>query len=146
MSNRCYLCITCRASDFEEHFKPNGFKLDEEVSDDVVIVVKQEALYNETLPRSIPYYGYHGEGDDGGAPMEIACDGNGAPVFVAAGEEGGFVVEFNDDGEPDPRDMRDIRDFLKLRKRAKAMLERTPLQVAVEKAIKRPLDTTATPS
>jgi hypothetical protein len=102
-------------------------------------MVDYEANYAhaEDLPKDIVYFGAH-EGGDGYRPESFACDGK-TYLEQATDGGGGFIVMFDDKGDPNPASLAEVKTFIthctnvrvllakrRLGKRANARLAQAP--------------------
>ena len=136
MGDRCFMEVWClreNAPLFEElgfTEQPDAYWLrtDAQQTPDsaFVYMVDEEANYAHAsnLPENVPYVAVFGSGSSYG-PGEIVCDGE-RSVEVATGHEGGYVLNFDEAGTPDPRDIEHIRDFLELKRRVERELLKFP--------------------
>ena len=113
MGDRCYMELTCRKED-SSRFEELGFIAQVESYEfpNCVEMVDYEAKYAhaEDLPKDIVYFGSH-EGGDGYRPESFACDGQ-TYLEQATDGGGGFVVMFDDKGDPNPTSLAEVKTFI----------------------------------
>ena len=131
MGDRCYMQLTCRTKD-REVFEELGFHVETEWGDmdfpNCVEMVDYEAnfAHTEDLPKDLVYFGTHGAGEGYGAEF-FACD---AQTYLeqASNDDGdGFIVSFDDDGNPDPSNLEEVKTFITLWNNVRVMLAKRRL-------------------
>ena len=122
--------LTCRRQD-QGRFEALGFTAqgcDNPASDSAtILMVDEEANYAHSgdMHTDIPYHGVHGVGYDYGA-CAYACDGK-TYAEVGRGHAGGFVVDWDETTRrPLPRSLRDVRRYLIVRDKVRAMFKARP--------------------
>lgn len=130
MSDR-FMSLHCREADFKQYFEPLGFRIDghSDMGPHAVEIINEESLYSE-MPTAVPYTG-RGYGSWGS--WDFACDGE-TIVWVETGKDGGYAIRF-DQGEPNHDDVKEVQRYFATDERAKKLLARTELQIAVEHAL-----------
>ena len=116
MGDRCYMELTCRKKD-QALFEKIGFIAQGE-SDEFphcVEMVDYEANYGHSgdLPIDVVYFGTHAAGDGYGA-QSFACDGHTYLEQPTDYDSGGFVVMFDDEGNPHPNSLAEVKTFITL--------------------------------
>ena len=125
MGDRCYMQLTCRRKD-QAIFEALGFGRESDFDDpafpDCVAMIDLEANYahGTDLPTNVLYMGTHDAGYEYG-PASYACDGD---TFLEQGTDGdgGFVVVFDAEGDPDPNSLAEVKAFIAHRNKVAAML------------------------
>jgi len=114
MGDRCYMELTCRKKD-RLRFEALGFTSQGESGEfsNCLEMVDYEANYSHTedMPKDIVYFGTHAAGDGYGAES-FACDGQ---IFLEQATDdhsGGFVVFFDDEGNPCPNSLAEVKRFI----------------------------------
>ena len=127
MDDRCYMELTCKRTD-RSIFEELGFTVESEYDEwdfpGCVEMVDYEANYAHAgdLPEDVVYFGYHGSGDIH-CPEDFACDGQ---TYLEQSTDGlcGFVVWFDDEGNPNPESLAEVKAFVAHRNKVKAILAR----------------------
>ena len=125
MGDRCYMQLTCRRTD-QSVFEEIGFGRESDFDDpnfpDCVEMIDLEANYAHAsdLPTNVVYMGTHDAGYEYG-PEAFACDGE-TYLEQASDSEGGFVVWFDESGDPDPQSLAQVKTFITHRNKVAAML------------------------
>ena len=105
--------LTCRTKD-RIHFEDIGFTAQGESYEfaNCLEMVDYEANYAhaEDMPKDIVYFGSH-DGGDGYRPESFACDGE-TYLEQATDGGGGFIVMFDDQGDPNPNSLAEVKTFI----------------------------------
>ena len=113
MGDRCYMELTCRKKD-KALFEEIGFTAQGESYEfpNCLEMVDYEANYAhaEDLPKDIVYFGSH-DGGDGYRPESFACDSK-TYLEQATDGGGGFIVMFDEKGDPNPASLAEIKTFI----------------------------------
>ena len=125
MGDRCYMQLTCKRKD-KAVLEELGFAQESDFDDpqfpDCVEMVDLEANYGHSgdMPTNIVYMGTQDAGDNYG-PESYACDGE---TYLAQPTDGygGFVVTFDEQGNPEPVSLAQVKDFIAHWNKVKAML------------------------
>ena len=113
MGDRCYMELTCRKKD-KALFEEIGFTTQDESYEfpNCLEMVDNESNYAhaEDLPKNTIYFGSH-DGGDGYGPESFACDGK-TYLEQATDGGGGFIVMFDDQGDPNPASLAEVKTFI----------------------------------
>jgi hypothetical protein len=113
MGDRCYMQLTCKKKD-RSIFEELGFALEGESEEfsNCLEMVDLEANYGHAgdVPKDVVYFGTHDAGDVYG-PDAFACDGK-TYLEQPTDGEGRFVVAFDDEGNPYPNSLAEVKDFI----------------------------------
>jgi len=91
-------------------------------------MVDEEAnfAHADDLPKDVVYFGTHGRGD-GYAAEFFACDGRTFLEQKSADDGDGFLVRFDDEGNPEPSNLEEVKTFLTLWNDVRVMLAKRRL-------------------
>lgn len=103
--------------------EPNGISKDEE---SVVLYFEEancggEQELLEIAEKCIPFLAESGEGSDFGS-TEVVSIGDGNYEQYEKGKNGGYVVYFDEKGDPNPKDLEEIRKFIMLKNKAQELI------------------------
>jgi len=107
MGDRCYLQMTLRRDDYEKHDLSDYFSEGVVGKNDGLMTVAEweanwtyESELEEWAKLNIPFYGYHGPGENYG-PSVFASDGKGHYAEAETNSDGHLIGVVNDDGSID---------------------------------------------
>jgi hypothetical protein len=81
----------------------------------------------ELQELEIPFIGFHGRGDAYSA-ARFAFDGETSSLAFCGDDLDAFLIDFTVDGEPSVRDIARVQHHLRVEKRAKEKVFRTPVE------------------
>jgi hypothetical protein len=125
MGDRCYMQLTCREKD-RGVFEELGFHVESEWDEsefpNCFEMIDYEANYAHggELPSDVVYFGTHAAGEGYGAES-FACDGK-TYLEEVTDDDSGFVVMFDDQGDPDPASLAAVKTFITHRNNVRALL------------------------
>lgn len=121
MGDRCCMSVRCLKKD-AARFREIGFDVEHDLGP-VVDMQDIEANYAHAgeMPNDIPYVASHGRGDcyDAG---RLVCDGK-EFVEQKVGEDEGYVIDFNEFGDPNIEDIAKVRKLIKMRTHISEMFQ-----------------------
>lgn len=128
MGDTSYMQLVCKRND-QRVFEDLGFAAERDFGypefPGCVEMVDAEANFAHCsdLPTDLVYIGTHGPGYEYGS-QSYACDGT---TYLEQATDGsdGFVVTFDDAGNPDPKSLADVKSFVEHCNHVKAMLAKT---------------------
>ena len=114
MADRCNMRLTCAKRD-QAVFEAIGFQVEIEWDDsdfaNCVEMVDSDCASADNLPKDVVFFGTHTAGDCYGAEF-FACDGQ-TYLEQACDDDGdSFAVTFDDEGDPDPRRLAEVKGFI----------------------------------
>lgn len=130
MGDPAYVELFCRPQD-RATFEKLGMVFQEEHETLGCLLTVGEG-YVDDFPEDVPYYGYHGHGQEydarafacnGRKRYDVRCTRTGDAALVWCGPKG-----------PDKQDVRDAERYWKAKQRAEELLERAMMTRALEKA------------
>lgn len=148
MGDRAYCSLVCRAEDVAKFeacdFTENGvvtfIPAEMTVSNpgaDVREMFDQERSFDPSeVPQDVPWYGDTGACDGAYGSYAYVCEGNGETFQWETGFSGGYVVSMDVDGNPIPRQMELLKQFMEAKKRVIQALWSEPLVAAIAQARK----------
>jgi len=127
------MSVTCRRED-KAAFEALGFVLEFDPRPESLIIemIDEQANYahHDQMPTHLPYTAAYGAGSNYG-PGSIACDGK-QYAEIAASEEGFMVAWDFKKSQPTRKSVQQIRQFIRIEKRAGNILNKLREQDRVE--------------